>query len=79
VFKVAFAVIESVGFGKIYGFNDVTDNFELNFRAIGLLYLGTAFYLSSTMFEVFLMAISIKIGQVPHCNRRNLKIKTKVS
>ena len=34
-FKVACDVIESVKFGKIFGFYDVTGNFELDFRAIG--------------------------------------------
>jgi len=33
--KVACDIIESVEFGKIYGFYDVTSNFELDFRAIG--------------------------------------------
>jgi len=31
-FKFACDVIEPVGFGKIYGFYDVTSNFELNSR-----------------------------------------------
>jgi len=36
--KVAYDVIgESVEFSKIYGFRDVTGNFELDFRAIGWL------------------------------------------
>jgi len=49
--------------------HDVTGNFVLNFRAIGWLYLGAAFDFSSSFFELFLMAISIKIGQVPYFNR----------
>ena len=57
-------VIESVNFAEFLGFYDVTRNFELNFRAIGWLYLD--FWLSLSTFELFLMAISIKIGQVPH-------------
>jgi len=34
-FKVACDVIESVEFGKIYEFYDVTRNFELDFWVIG--------------------------------------------
>jgi len=34
-FKVACDVIESVEFVKIYGFYDVTSDFELDFQAIG--------------------------------------------
>ena len=33
--KVACNIIKSVKFGKIYGFYDVTGNFELDFQAIG--------------------------------------------
>ena len=33
--KVACGVIESVKFGRIFGFYDVTGNFELDFRAVG--------------------------------------------
>ena len=64
-FKVACDVIESVKFGKIYGFYDVTRNFELELRAIGTLYLGASFDFPSC-FELSLMAISIKIGLVRH-------------
>jgi len=65
-FNVACDIIEAVKFGKIYGFYDVTSNFELHFRAISWLYLGAAFDLSSSFFELVLMAISTKIGQVPN-------------
>jgi len=41
-FKVARNVIESVEFGKIYGFYYITGNFDLNLRAIGWLYQGAA-------------------------------------
>jgi len=57
--------IESAEFGKIYGFYDVTRNFELELRAIGKLYLGASFDFPSC-FELSLMAISIKIGLVRH-------------
>jgi len=33
-FKIACDVTESVGFGKVCGFYDVTGNFELDFRAM---------------------------------------------
>jgi len=33
--KVACDVIESMEYGKIYGFYDVTGNFELDFQTIG--------------------------------------------
>jgi len=59
-----------VRFGNIYGFYDVTGNYELDFQAIGWLYLGAAFDFSSCFFEFFLMAISMKIGQVPHSQHR---------
>jgi len=53
---------KSGAFGKIYGFYDVTDNFKLDFWAIGWFYLGAAFDFSSSIFELFLMASSVKIG-----------------
>jgi len=64
--KVARDVIETVEFGNIYGFYDVTGNFELDFQAIGCLYLGAASDFSLSFLEFFLRAISMKIGQVPH-------------
>jgi len=65
-FKVTWDVIESANFAEFNGFCDVTGKFKLHFQAIGWLYLGAAFDLSSGFFELFLMAISVKIGQVPH-------------
>ena len=65
-FKVACEVIESVNFVEYHGFYEVTGNFELDFQAIGRLYLGANFDFSSSFFELFLMAISIKNGQVPY-------------
>ena len=50
---------------EFQGFYDVTGNFELNFRAIGWLYLGAAFDFSS-FFEPFLMTFSMEIGQAPY-------------
>ena len=64
-FEVACDVIESLHFAKIYGFCDVTSNFEVDFRAIGCLNQGATFDFSSSFFELFLMAISIKIGHAP--------------
>jgi len=51
--KVARDVIESVEIGEIYGFFDVTGNFEVDFRAIGWLYLGAA-----SEFSSFFLALS---------------------
>ena len=65
-FKVACDVIESATFAEFTGFYDVTRNVELDFRAIGSLHLGAALDFSSSFFELFLMAISMKIGQVPY-------------
>jgi len=65
-FTVACDVIGSVNFAEFHGFYDVTGNFELDFREIGWLYQGAAFDFSSSFLELFLMAVSIKIGQVPH-------------
>ena len=65
-FKVAWDVIESVIFVKFHEFYDVKGNFELDFRTIGWLYHNAAWGFSSSFFELSLMAISIKIGQVPY-------------
>ena len=51
--KIEYYVIESAEFGKIYGFYNVTDNFELDFRAIGWLYLGAALDFSSLFLSSF--------------------------
>jgi len=59
-FKVENDVIESVESVKIYGLNDVTGDFRLDIRAGG----ATCDFLSS-LFHLYLVAISIKIGQLP--------------
>jgi len=46
--KVACDVIESVNFAEFHGFYDVTGNFELDFQAIGWLYVGAALDFSSS-------------------------------
>jgi len=61
-FKVACDVIESVEFGKIYGFYEITGNFEIDFAAIRWLYLDAAFDFSSSFFLAFSDGFSIKIG-----------------
>jgi len=58
--------VESVNFVESHRFYDVTCNFEFDFRAISWLYLGAAVDFSSSFFELFLMAISIKNDQAPH-------------
>jgi len=51
---------ESLKFGKIYGFCDITGNFLFDFRAT-----SGAMGFSSSFFELFIMAISVKNCQVP--------------
>ena len=49
--KVVCYMIKTVAFGKIYGFCDVTGNFELDFRTISWLYLAAASDFPSPFFS----------------------------
>jgi len=60
---------ESLNFAEFHGFHDFTSNFKLHFRTIGCLYLGAAWDLSSSFFELFLLALLIKVGHKPHYRR----------
>jgi len=69
-FKVTRDVIESVNFAKFHGCY-VTSNLESDFRTIGWLYHDAAWEFSTSFFQLSVMAISIKIGQVPHWLLKN--------
>ena len=79
-FEVAYDFIESVNFAEFHGFYDVTCNCELDFSGRTAhhikMRLGTFLRL---FFKLFLMAISINIGQVPHCDNAEQKISSKIN
>jgi len=59
-FQFKFACdLKSVNFTEFQGFYDVPGNFEFDFWATGL-YVDAAYKFSSSFFEFFLRAISIK-------------------
>jgi len=65
--KLAAKVIKSVQIGKIQTSCDVTSNLGTDFRPMGSLYHDAAFHIPSFFyFQLFLMASSLKISQVPH-------------